>query len=92
MLVVGTVEFEQLVIFSGDDSDLHFTFSEIIDWTLQNSDSFAISQVVIFCVMLFPEANVGVKLLMSRCLHQAALLHKFLHERVNFMIDLCGLQ
>ena len=33
-----------------------------------------------------------VKLLMSRSLHQAALLHKFLHERVNFMIDLFGLQ
>ena len=29
---------------------------------------------------------------MALCLHQAALLHKFLAESVNFMIDLHGLQ
>jgi hypothetical protein len=45
-----------------------------------------------FLPLQLPEANVGVKVLVSRSLHQAALLHKFLHERVNFIIDLCWLQ
>jgi hypothetical protein len=92
VLVVGTVEFEPLVIWSGDDSDLHFTFAVISQWTLHNSDPFASSRVVILGAMQLPEANVGLKLLMSQSLHQAALLHQFLHERVNFVIDLCGFQ
>ena len=29
---------------------------------------------------------------LCRSLHQAAIFHKFLHGRVNVMIDLCGLQ
>ena len=42
--------------------------------------------------MLLPEANVSRILVMAQSLHQAAQLHKFLHESVNFMIDLRGLQ
>ena len=87
VLIVGTEEFEQLVIFSYDDSDLCFTFAAITQQALHNSYPFFSSRVVIFHAMLLPEANVSWKLLMSRSLHQAALLHKFLHESVNVMID-----
>ncbi len=61
----------------------------IIYQVLHNSDPFLSSQVAIFGALLLPEANVGetLKLLMSQSFHQAALLHKFLHESVNFMID-----
>ncbi len=55
-------------------------------------DLFVSARVVIFSALQFPEANIGDILHLSRSLHQAALLHKFLHERVNFMIDLFGLQ
>ena len=47
---------------------------------------------MIFLPLQLPEADVGVKLLVSRRLQQAARLHKFLHERVNFMINLFILQ
>ena len=40
--------------------------------------------------MLDPEGNISRILAVVRSLHQAALLHKFLHEIVNFMIDLPG--
>ena len=33
--------------------------------------------------------NVGRMLVMAKNLLQVALLHKFLHGSVNFMIDLC---
>ena len=78
--------------FSSDDSGLRFTFAAITHRTLQNSDPFVSLRVVIFGAMLLSEANVGQKLHMSRSLHQAALLHKFLLESVKFMIDLHGLQ
>ncbi len=92
VLVVGAVEFEPLVIFSCDDSDLCFTFAAIIHRALENSDPFVSMRVEIFLPLLLPKAHIGVKLLVPRSLHQEALLHKFLHESVNFMIDLCGLE
>ena len=66
------------------------TFAAIAHWTLVNSDTFLFQRIVIFGVLQLPEANIG--LLVSRSIKQAAPLHKFLHERVNFMIDLFGLQ
>ncbi len=92
VLVVGTEEFELLVVFSSEDSAQCITFAEIRHWTLVHSDPSVSARVVIFGALQFPEANIGFKLLVSRSLDQAALLHKFLHERVNFMINLFGLQ
>ena len=40
VLVVVAVEFEPLVIFSGADSDLCFTFAAIMHWALVNTDPF----------------------------------------------------
>ena len=74
VLIVGTKEFEQLVIFSGDDSDLRFTFGAITQRAHHNSYPSFSSRVVIICAMLLPEANVSRKLLMFWSLHQAALL------------------
>ncbi len=82
----------RLVIFSGDDSDLHLTFATIKQLTLVDSDPFLNLRVVIFLQLQLPEAKIGVKLLVSTSLHRAVLLHIFLHESVNFMIDECGLQ
>jgi hypothetical protein len=91
VLVVHTEEFEPLVIFSSDDSDLRSAFAAITHRALYNLDPFVGSRVVIFGVLLLlAEANVGRKLLMSRSLHQATLLHKLLRESVHFMIDLCS--
>ncbi len=42
--------------------------------------------------MLIPEAAVSRILAMVRNLHQAAPMHKLLHESVDFMTDLRGLQ
>ncbi len=73
---------------------MRFTFVAINHVThraLHNSDPFFSSQVVVFGSLLLPEATNSIKLLMSRSLHQAALLDKSLHISVNFMIDLCGL-
>ena len=93
-LIMGTVEFEPLVMFSCDDSDLCLTLAAITHRALRNSIPFVSSRIVIFRTLLLPEANISVKLLqvMPWILHQAALLHKILHESVNFMIDLCWLQ
>ncbi len=74
---------------SGDDFHLRFIFAATTHQALHNLDAFVSSLVV--GAMLLPETNVGRKFLMSRSIHQAALLHKFLHESVNFMIDLYGL-
>ncbi len=92
ILVVGTAEFEPLVNFSGEDFAQRITFSAIMHWTLVHSDPFVSARVVLFSTLQFPEANISVILLVSRSLHQAALLHKFLHERANFIIDFFGLQ
>ncbi len=94
VFVVRTEEIELLIIFSSDDFDLRFTFAAITHQALYKSDPFVDSRVVIFGTLLIPEANVSQKLYMSRSLHQAALLHKFLHESGYFkvMIDFCGLQ
>ncbi len=86
VLVVGTEEFEQLVIFSCEGSAQRIAFAAIMHWTLEHSDPFVSARVVIFGALQFPEADIGFKLLVSRSLHQAALLHKFRHERVNFII------
>ena len=56
-LIMGTVEFEPLVIFAGDNSDLCLTLAAMIQRALVSS-----------------------------------VLHKFLHEHVNFTLDFCGLQ
>jgi hypothetical protein len=92
VLIVVTEELEPLVNFSNDDSDLRFTFAAITHQTLHNLDPSFDLRVVIFGALLLPEANVDRKLLMSWSLHQVALMHKFLHESVHFMIDLCLLQ
>ena len=84
--------FEPLVNFSGDDSDLCWTLAAIMHQALHNSDPFISSRVVIFRALLLLEANVHLLIRVSRRLHQAAVVHKFLHEHVNFMIDLCGFQ
>ncbi len=47
---------------------------------------FVSSRVIIFGTLQLQEANVGVKMRVSWSLHQ------FLHESVNCMINLCGLQ
>ena len=91
-LIVGTKEFEPLVIFSSYDSDLCWTLAVIFQRALQRSDPLFSSRVVILCAILLPEGNISWTLAVARSLHQAALRHKFLHESVNFMNDLCGLQ
>ena len=92
ILVMGTVEFEPLVTFSCDDPNLCLTLAVIIHQALENMDHFISSRVEIFSALLLPEDNVRLLLLVSLRLHQAAVLHKFLHESVHFMIDLYGLQ
>ncbi len=87
VLVMGAEEFEPLVIFSSEDSVQRVAFAAIMHWTLVHSDPFVSARVVIFSALQSSEANIGIKLLVSRSLHQAAPLHKFLHERVNFMIN-----
>ena len=94
-LIMRTVEFEPLVIFSGDDSDLRFAFAAKFyraRLPRHNSDPLVRSRVVVFFVMLLAEANISAKLVTARNLNQSALLHKYLHESVNFMIDVRGLQ
>ncbi len=72
VLVVGTEEFEPLVIFSCEDSAQRIAFAAIMHWTLVHSDPFVRARVVIFGALQFPEANIGFKLLVSKSLHQAA--------------------
>ena len=56
------------------------------------SDPLGISRLEIFRTLLHLAANILVKLVMARSPGKAALLHNFLHESVDFMIDLCRLQ
>ena len=93
-LIMGSVEFEQpeLVTFSGDDPNLCLTLAAITHQALENVDPFISSRVEIFGALLLPEAEVRLLMQVSRRLHQAAVLHEFLHESVNFMTDLRGLQ
>ena len=84
VLIVGTKEFEQRVIFSGDDSDMRITFAAITQQALHNSYPFFSSRVVIFCAMLLSEGNISRVLAVAMSLHQTALLHRFLHESGNF--------
>ena len=65
LLIMGTVEFEPLVIFSGDDPDLCLTLAAMIQRALHNSDPLKLSRVVIFRTVLLPEGNISVKLLVS---------------------------
>ncbi len=48
VLIMGSEEFKQLVIFSGDDSDLSSTLAVIFQLAGHNLDPFVGSQVVIF--------------------------------------------
>ncbi len=63
VLVVGTEEFEPLVVFSGEDSTQRMTFAAIMHWTLVQSDPFVSARVVIFGTLQLPEADIGVILL-----------------------------
>ena len=64
----------------------------MIQRALVSSDPLVLSRVVIFCTVQLPKGDIGVKRLVARSLHQAAVLHKFLHEHVNFTLDFYGLQ
>jgi len=45
VLIVGTLEFEQQVIISSDDSDLRMTLAVIFQRALHNSDPFFRSRI-----------------------------------------------
>ena len=92
VFIMGTVESESLVIFAGDNSDLCLTPTAMMKRALVSSDPLIRSRVVIFGTVQLPKGDIGVKRLVSRSLHQAAVLHKFLHEHVLFTLNFCGIQ
>ena len=55
-------------------------------------NEFVSSRVVIFDAVLLPEGLIRRQLFVCRRLHQAAVLHKFLHVHVNFTVDFSLLQ
>ena len=93
-LIMGSVEFEQpeLVTFSGDDPNLCLTLAAIMHRAHEHMNHFVSSRVVIFGASLLPEDNVSHLFQVCRRLHQAAVLHKFLHKHVNFTLDFFWLQ
>ncbi len=91
VLIAGTEKFYPLVIFKGDHHHLQPRYPASISY-LGSIRPFSSCNILCDAAMqLHPEANVRRKLAMDQNLLQAALLHKFLNESVNFMIDLCGL-
>ena len=55
-------------------------------------NEFVSSRVVIFDAVLLPEGLIRRQLFVCRRLHQAAVLHIFLHVLVNFTVDFSLLQ
>ena len=53
-LIMGTIEFESLVIFAGDNSELCLTLAAMIQQALESSDPLILSRVVIFGTVQLP--------------------------------------
>ena len=73
VLIVRTVEFEPLVILSGDESDLSKAFAAIFHRITERADPFIFTGLVIFSAILFPEGKVAQILTVRRQLETAAL-------------------
>ena len=63
VLIMGTVELEPLVTFSGDDPSLCLTLAAIIQRANEHMNHFVSSRVVIFLEFLLPEGYVRLQLL-----------------------------
>ena len=74
VFIMGTKEFEPLVIFAGDNSDLCLTLTAMMQRALVNSDPLILSRVVIFGTVQLPIGDISVKRLVSRSLNQSGCL------------------
>ena len=94
ILIVGTEEFEPLVTFSSHDPYLCLTFTAMIYRTHEHMNPFICSRIPIWVALLLPEGYVRLILLRILCWsnHQAAVLHEFLHEHPDLMLNFCWLQ
>ena len=70
VFIMGTKEFEAnfepLVIFAGDNSDLCLTLTAMMKRALVNSDPLLSSRVVIFGTGQLPMGDISVQRLVSR--------------------------
>ena len=66
---------------------LRVAIAMIVQKTSKQMDPFISSRIGILGAILLPQGKVCLILTLARSLHQATLLHKFLHESVNFMIE-----